>query len=78
MTDFVAKVGGKRLVRKNRRRTQNRFATVSARSGGEGAGRACPLCPGISDVDLLGDRESVIHLNPEIPDCAFNLRMAEQ
>ena len=31
-----------------------------------------------SDVYLLGDRERIVHLNTEVPDCAFYLRMAKQ
>ncbi|MEA2959815.1 MAG: hypothetical protein QOJ58_5840, partial [Alphaproteobacteria bacterium] len=30
------------------------------------------------ELDLLGDIQSVIHLNPEISDCALQLRVAEQ
>src|SRR5215208_3546815 len=41
-------------------------------------GRARPLCPGISDVKLFRYRESIIHLNTEISDSAFDLRVAEQ
>ena len=44
----------------------------------EGVGRACPLCPGSSDIDLFGNRECVVDLDPEIPDRALDLRMAEQ
>ena len=41
-------------------------------------GRAGLLCPGSSDIDLLGNRESVVDLNPEIPDRAFDLGVAKQ
>jgi len=30
-------------------------------------GRACPLCPGISGVDLFGYREGIIYLDAEHP-----------
>jgi hypothetical protein len=43
-----------------------------------GVGRACPLCPGSSDVDLLRDGEGVVDLDPKVSDCAFDLRMAKQ
>lgn len=38
-------------------------------------GRA--LCLSASDVDLLGDLDSAIHLDPKIPDRAFDLGMTE-
>ena len=41
-------------------------------------GRACLLCPGSSDVYLLGDLQRVIHLHSEIANRAFDLRVAEQ
>jgi hypothetical protein len=37
-----------------------------------------PLRPGISDLHLFRYRERVVHLDAKIPDCAFNLGMAEQ
>ena len=43
-----------------------------------GTGRACLLCPGISDINLFRYCQGVIDLNAEIPDRAFDLRMAEQ
>jgi hypothetical protein len=39
----------------------------------ERTGRACLLCPGISDVDLFRYREGVIHLNAKVSDGAFDL-----
>jgi hypothetical protein len=50
----------------------------STQTGGEKAGRACPLCPGISDVHLFRYRQGVIDLNAEIPDRAFDLGMPKQ
>jgi hypothetical protein len=44
----------------------------------EQTGRACPLCPGISDVDLFSYREGVIDLNAEVSDGAFDLGVTEQ
>ena len=41
-------------------------------------GRACPLCPGISDVDLFRYRESVVDLNAEVSDGAFDFGVTEQ
>ena len=41
-------------------------------------GRACPLCPGSSDIDLLCNRESVIDLDAQASDCAFDLRVAKR
>src|SRR6202012_5603074 len=36
-----------------------------------GVGRACPLCPGISDVNLFHYRQGVIDLDAEIPDRCY-------
>ena len=44
----------------------------------ERTGRACLLCPGISDVDLFRYREGIIHLNAKVSDGAFDLGVAEQ
>ena len=41
-------------------------------------GRACLLCPGISDINLFRYCQGVIDLDTKIPDCAFNLGMPEQ
>ena len=44
----------------------------------ERLGRACPLCPGISDVDLFRYRKRVIDLNAEVSDGAFDFCVSEQ
>ena len=44
----------------------------------ERLGRACPLCPGISDVDLFRYRERVIDLNAEVSDGTFSFCVTEQ
>jgi hypothetical protein len=41
-------------------------------------GRASPLCPSTSNVDLLRDCKSIVNLDPEIPGSAFDAHMAEQ
>jgi hypothetical protein len=41
-------------------------------------GRACPLCPGISDINVFSYCQSIIHLDAEISDGAFDLGMPEQ
>jgi hypothetical protein len=41
-------------------------------------GRACPLCPGSSDINLFGNRERVIDLDAEIADRAFDLGVTKQ
>jgi hypothetical protein len=41
-------------------------------------GRACPLCPGISDVNLFRYGQRVIDLDAEISDRAFDLGMSKQ
>jgi hypothetical protein len=49
-----------------------------ARSCRSRVGRACPLCPGTSDVDLLSYGERIIYLDAEIAHSALDLRMAEE
>ena len=46
-----------------------------AQLGWGGRGRAIPLCPGSSDVDLFGYGERVIDFNAEISDGALDLGM---
>ena len=43
----------------------------------ERRGRACLLCPGISDINLFRDGEGIVYLNAEVPDGAFDLGVAE-
>ena len=43
-----------------------------------GMGRAGPLCPVASDVDLLRYGERIIDLDPEIANGAFYFRVSEQ
>jgi len=43
-----------------------------------GRGKAGRLCPGSSDVDLLGYGESVVDLNAEISDSALDFGMSQQ
>ena len=43
-----------------------------------GTGRACLLCPGISDINLFRYYQGVIDLNAQIPDRAFDLGVPEQ
>ena len=42
------------------------------------SGRACLLCPDISDFHLLSDGQRVIDLDAEIPDRTFQPRVAKQ
>ena len=44
------------------RRVRSRLAQTRSQQ----AGRACPLCPGTSDLNLLRYRERVIDLNAQI------------
>jgi hypothetical protein len=55
-----------------------RMSLFLARFCRERLGRACPLCPGISDVDLFRYRKCVIDLNAEVSDGAFNFCVTEQ
>ena len=43
-----------------------------------GTGRACLLCPGISEVNLFRYCQGVIDLDAEIPDRAFNFGVPKQ
>ena len=51
---------------------------VMAQTGAQRAGRACPLCPGISDINLFRYCEGIIHFDAEISDRALDLCMSEQ
>jgi hypothetical protein len=41
-------------------------------------GRALPLCPGTSDVDLFSYCQGIVDLDAKVTHGAFDLRMAEQ
>jgi hypothetical protein len=42
------------------------------------SGRACPLCPGDSDINLFRYGEGIIDLDSEVSDGAFDLGVAKQ
>jgi hypothetical protein len=42
------------------------------------AGRGRQLCPGISDVNFLGNLDSIVDLSTEIADGALNFGVTEQ
>jgi len=42
------------------------------------SGGACLLCPNISDINLFRYRESIIYLDAEVSDGAFDLGVPEQ
>jgi hypothetical protein len=42
------------------------------------SGRTCPLCPGISDINLFRYCEGIIDFDAEISNRAFDLCMSEQ
>ena len=44
----------------------------------ERMGRACRLCPSISDVNLFRYREGIIYLNAEVSYGAFDFCVSEQ
>ncbi len=48
-----------------------------ARSCHDQTGRACPLYPGRSDLDLFRYGESVVDFDAKIANGALNLRMPE-
>src|SRR5712692_8165296 len=41
-------------------------------------GRACPLCPGISDINLFRYCQGIVHFDAQISDRAFDLSVAKQ
>ena len=49
-----------------------------AQTGGWKLGRACPLCPGISDINLFRYCQGIIYLDAQVSDRAFDLGMSEQ
>jgi hypothetical protein len=49
-----------------------------AQTGGWRLGRACPLCPGISDINLFRYCQSIVYLNAKISDRALDLGVAKQ
>jgi hypothetical protein len=55
-----------------------RMSPEVAQTGGKRSGRECPLCPGISDINLFRYRQRIIYFDAEISDRAFNLGMPEQ
>ena len=57
---------------------QNGTSPTLAQNGGYRSGRACPLCPGISDINLVRYCEGIIYFDAEISDRAFDLGMSEQ
>jgi hypothetical protein len=49
-----------------------------ARRRPNGEGRASLLCPASSDIHLLGDGQSIVYLDAEIPNSALNFAVAQQ
>ena len=54
------------------------MSLLLAQTGGQRSGRACPLCPGISDINLFRYCQSIVYFDPEISDRAFDLGVAQQ
>ena len=50
---------------------------LMARLGHEVAGRACLLCPGISDINLLGYGECIVYLDAEVAHGALDLGVSQ-
>jgi len=42
------------------------------------SGRACPLCPGTSDINLFRYCQGVIYFDAQVSDRAFDLGMPKQ
>src|SRR5215813_6310539 len=53
-------------------------SSLLAQTGDRKMGRACPLCPGISDVNLFRYCQGIVHFDAEISDRAFDLGVAKQ
>ena len=74
------------VVKKHDQRSRGHIKTpgpaslclMLAQTGRLKVGRACPLCPGISDINLFRYCQGVIDLDAEIPDRAFDFRVPEQ
>jgi hypothetical protein len=66
------------LSLKNKGLCRERACLFLARFCRERLSRACPLCPGISDVDLFRYRKCIIDLNAEVSDGAFDFCVTEQ
>ena len=49
-----------------------------AQTGGQRSGRACPLCPGVSDINLFRYRQGIIYFDAKISNRAFDLSVAGQ
>jgi len=49
-----------------------------AQNGGWGPGRACPLYPGISDINLFRYCESIVYFYAKISNRAFYLGVTKQ
>jgi hypothetical protein len=55
-----------------------RMSPILAQTGGQKSGRACPLCPSISDIDLFRYRQGIVYFDPEISYCALDLGVTKQ
>ena len=51
---------------------------MAAQTDGKRSGRASPLCPGISDVNLFRGSQGVIYFDAEIPNRAFDFGRSKQ
>jgi hypothetical protein len=54
------------------------MSLLLAQTGGQKSGRACPLCPSISDIDLFRYRQGIVYFDPEISYCALDLGVTKQ
>jgi len=50
----------------------------AAQTGCWRLGRACPLCPGISDINLFRYCQRIVHFDAQISNGAFDLGVAKQ
>ena len=54
------------------------MSAYGTQTGGWKMGRACPLCPSTSDINMFCYCQSVINFDAEISDRAFDLGVAKQ
>ena len=50
---------------------------VLAQTGGWRSGRACPFCPGISDINLFSYGKCIVYLDAEVAHRAFYFGVAQ-
>ena len=60
------------------RPSQHQLQKEMAQTDGWRLGRVCPLCPGISDINLFRYCQGIVYFDPKISDRAFDLGVAKE